>query len=173
MLIVGNPANTNAYIAMRNAPGLNPGNFSAMMRLDYNRALSQASTKIGKPVSSIRKMIVWGNHSPTQYPDLTHAEAEGAKVLDLRQRSGLGGKLFHSPRAEPRNRVIAARGLSSAASAANAAIGHVRDWVLEREMMTGCRCLLRRMAARHSGRRHVWFPVPAGNQLTNSSLIWK
>jgi malate dehydrogenase len=114
---------------MRNAPGLNPGNFSAMMRLDHNRALSQASTKIGKPVSSIRKMIVWGNHSPTQYPDLTHAEAEGAKVLDLVSDPDWVENYF-IPHVQNRGtEVIAARGLSSAASAANAAIGHMRDWV--------------------------------------------
>jgi malate dehydrogenase len=129
VLIVGNPANTNAYIAMRNAPGLNPGNFSAMMRLDHNRALSQVATKIGKPVSSIRKMIVWGNHSPTQYPDLTHSEAEGAKVLDLVSDPDWVENYF-IPHVQNRGtEVIAARGLSSAASAANAAIGHIRDWV--------------------------------------------
>lgn len=129
VLVVGNPANTNAYIAMKNAPSLNASNFSAMMRLDHNRALSQASIKIGKPVSSIRKMIVWGNHSSTQYPDLTHAEADGAKVMDL-----IGDPDWVENRFIPdvQNRgteVIAARGLSSAASAANAAIGHVRDWL--------------------------------------------
>ena len=129
VLIVGNPANTNAYIAMKNAQGLSPGNFSAMMRLDHNRALSQASIKIGKPVSSITKMIVWGNHSPTQYPDLTHAEADDGKATDLINDPDWVENYF-IPHVQNRGtEVIAARGLSSAASAANAAIGHIRDWV--------------------------------------------
>lgn len=129
VLVVGNPANTNAYIAMKNAPSLNASNFSAMMRLDHNRALSQASIKIGKPVSSIRKMIVWGNHSSTQYPDLTHAEADGAKVMDLIGDPDWVENCFIPDVQNRGTEVIAARGLSSAASAANAAIGHVRDWL--------------------------------------------
>ncbi|SEK83301.1 malate dehydrogenase [Nitrosovibrio tenuis] len=129
VLVVGNPANTNAYIAMKNAPGLNPGNFSAMMRLDHNRALSQVAAKIGRPVSSIRKMIVWGNHSPTQYPDLNHAEADDGKVRDLVNDPEWVENYFIPHMQNRGTEVIAARGLSSAASAANAAIGHVRDWV--------------------------------------------
>jgi malate dehydrogenase len=129
VLVVGNPANTNAYIAMKNATSLNASNFSAMMRLDHNRALSQASIKIGKPVSSIRKMIVWGNHSSTQYPDLTHAEADGAKVMDLIGDLDWVENHFIPDVQHRGTEVIAARGLSSAASAANAAIGHVRDWL--------------------------------------------
>lgn len=129
VLIVGNPANTNAYIAMKNAPGLNPHNFSAMMRLDHNRALSQVSARIGKPVSSIRKMIVWGNHSPTQYPDLNHAEVDGGKIRDLVNDPEWVENYF-IPHVQNRGtEVIAARGLSSAASAANSAIEHMRDWV--------------------------------------------
>ncbi len=129
VLIVGNPANTNAYIAMKNAPGLSPGNFSAMMRLDHNRALSQVSARIGKPVSGIRKMIVWGNHSPTQYPDLTHAEVDGGKVMNLVNDPEWVENYF-IPHVQNRGtEVIAARGLSSAASAANSAIEHIRDWV--------------------------------------------
>ncbi|MDE2367211.1 MAG: malate dehydrogenase, partial [Betaproteobacteria bacterium] len=116
-------------IAMKNAPGLNPGNFSAMMRLDHNRALSQVSAKIARPVSGIRKMIVWGNHSPTQYPDLTHAEVDGGRVVDLINDPDWV-KNYFIPHVQNRGtEVIAARGLSSAASAANAAIGHMRDWV--------------------------------------------
>jgi malate dehydrogenase len=129
ILVVGNPANTNAYIAMKNAPGLKPGNFSAMMRLDHNRALWQLAARTGRPVSSLRKMIVWGNHSSTQYPDLNYAEVDGANAVDL-----IGGpewiENYFIPAVQNRGTdVIRARGLSSAASAANAAIEHVRDWV--------------------------------------------
>ncbi|HET7060699.1 MAG TPA: malate dehydrogenase [Nitrosospira sp.] len=129
VLVVGNPANTNAYIAMKNARGLNPRNFSAMMRLDHNRALWQVAAKLEKPVSSVRKMIVWGNHSSTQYPDLSHAEVGGDKVSDLIQDSGWIENHFIPTVQNRGTEVIAARGLSSAASAANAAIEHVRDWV--------------------------------------------
>lgn len=129
ILIVGNPANTNAYIAMQNAPGLRPGNFSAMMRLDHNRALWQLAAKVGCPVSSVRKMIVWGNHSSTQYPDLSHAEVDGAKAVDL-IRDSEWIKSYFIPVVQNRGTdVIRARGSSSAASAANAAIEHVHDWV--------------------------------------------
>ena len=129
ILIVGNPANTNAYIAMKNAPGLKPENFSAMMRLDHNRALSQIAAKVGQPVSSIRKVIVWGNHSATQYPDLNHAEIDGNKVSFLINDPAWVENYF-IPTVQNRGTVvIEARGSSSAASAANAAIDHVRDWV--------------------------------------------
>jgi malate dehydrogenase len=129
VLVVGNPANTNALIAMKNARGLRPENFSAMLRLDHNRALSQVATKLGEPVSRVKKMIVWGNHSATQYPDLSHAEIAGASVA---QRITDVAWVEHTfiPTVQRRGAaIIEARGLSSAASAANAAIMHVRDWV--------------------------------------------
>jgi malate dehydrogenase len=129
VLVVGNPANTNCLIAMNNAPELKPANFSAMMRLDHNRALTQVAQKIGKPVSSIRKMAVWGNHSATQYPDLFHAEADGQKVWPLINDQAWLEKDFIPTIQKRGAAIIEARGLSSAASAANAAIDHVRDWV--------------------------------------------
>lgn len=130
VLVVGNPANTNALIAMKSAPGLKPEQFTAMMRLDHNRALSQVAAKIGKPVASIRKMVVWGNHSATQYPDLFHAEADGHKVWPMINDQDWLENVF-IPTVQKRGAaIIEARGLSSAASAANAAIDHVRDWVL-------------------------------------------
>jgi malate dehydrogenase len=130
VLVVGNPANTNALIAMKSAPGLAPRQFTGMMRLDHNRALSQVAAKVGKPVASIRKMVVWGNHSATQYPDLFHAEADGRKVWPLIDDQAWLESTF-IPTVQKRGAaVIEARGSSSAASAANAAIDHVRDWVL-------------------------------------------
>jgi malate dehydrogenase len=129
ILIVGNPANTNAYIAMKNAPGLRPSNFSAMMRLDHNRALWQLAARARRPVASVRKMIVWGNHSSTQYPDLNHAEVDGAKAVDLIRDSEWIESYFIPVVQNRGTDVIKARGLSSAASAANAAIEHVHDWV--------------------------------------------
>jgi malate dehydrogenase len=130
VLVVGNPANTNCLIAMKNAPGLKPAQFTAMMRLDHNRAVSQVAQKIAKPVSSVRKMTVWGNHSATQYPDLFQAEWDGNKVWPLINDQGWLESSF-IPTVQKRGAaIIEARGLSSAASAANAAIGHVRDWVL-------------------------------------------
>jgi malate dehydrogenase len=129
ILVVGNPANTNCYIAMRNAKDLKPANFSAMMRLDHNRSLTQLAQKIGKPVASIRKMTVWGNHSATQYPDIFSAEADGAKVAALINDQNWLEKEFIPVIQQRGAAIIAARGLSSAASAANAAIDHVRDWV--------------------------------------------
>jgi malate dehydrogenase len=129
VLVVGNPANTNCLIAMKNAPGLKPANFSAMMRLDHNRALTQVAQKIGKPVSSISKMIVWGNHSATQYPDLFHAEADGKKAWSLISDQAWLEKDFIPTIQKRGAAVIEARGLSSAASAANAAVDHVHDWV--------------------------------------------
>ena len=130
VLVVGNPANTNALIAMKNAPSLAPAQFTAMMRLDHNRSLTQIAQKIGKPVAAIKKMAIWGNHSATQYPDLFQAEVEGGKVWPLiNDQSWLESKFI--PTVQKRGAaIIEARGLSSAASASNAAIDHVRDWVL-------------------------------------------
>jgi malate dehydrogenase len=129
VLVVGNPANTNCLIAMKSAPALKPSNFSSMMRLDHNRAISQVAQKIGKPVTSVKKMAVWGNHSATQYPDLFHAMADGKKVWPLiNDQAWLESQFI--PTIQKRGAaIIEARGLSSAASAANAAIEHVRDWV--------------------------------------------
>jgi len=130
VLVVGNPANTNALIAMKSAPGLKPRQFTGMMRLDHNRALSQVAARIGKPVAAVRKMVVWGNHSATQYPDLFHAEVDGQKVWPLINDQAWLESTF-IPTVQKRGAaVIEARGSSSAASAANAAIDHVRDWVL-------------------------------------------
>ncbi len=129
VLVVGNPANTNCLIAMKNAPELKPSNFSAMMRLDHNRALTQVAQKTGKAVSAIRKMAVWGNHSATQYPDVFHAEVDGQKVWPLINDQGWLEKDFIPTIQKRGAAIIEARGLSSAASAANAAIDHVRDWV--------------------------------------------
>ena len=130
VLVVGNPANTNALIAMKSAPGLKPRQFTGMMRLDHNRALSQVAAKIGKPVASVRKIVVWGNHSATQYPDLFHAEVDGQKVWPIINDQAWLESAF-IPTVQRRGAaIIEARGSSSAASAANAAIDHVRDWVL-------------------------------------------
>jgi malate dehydrogenase len=129
VLVVGNPANTNCLIAMENAPSLKPTQFTGMMRLDHNRATSQLAAKLGKPVTSIRKVTVWGNHSATQYPDVFQAEADGKKAWPLvNDQAWLESQFI--PTVQKRGAaIIAARGLSSAASAANAAICHVRDWV--------------------------------------------
>ncbi|MCC7080073.1 MAG: malate dehydrogenase [Burkholderiales bacterium] len=129
VLVVGNPANTNCYIAMRNAKELKPENFSAMMRLDHNRALTQIAQRVGTPVASVRKMTVWGNHSATQYPDLYSAEADGRKVAALINDQAWIEKQFIPTIQQRGAAIIQARGLSSAASAANAAMDHVRDWV--------------------------------------------
>jgi malate dehydrogenase len=127
--VVGNPANTNALITMKNAPGLKPDNFSAMMRLDHNRALSQIAMKIARPVSGISQMVVWGNHSGTQYPDLSFAEIDNLSVNTLINNQEWVENDF-IPTVQGRGMsIIKARGLSSAASAANAAINHVHDWV--------------------------------------------
>ncbi|HTO43798.1 MAG TPA: malate dehydrogenase [Burkholderiales bacterium] len=130
VLVVGNPANTNAWIAMKNAPRLRPESFTAMMRLDHNRAVSQIAAKIGRPVDAIRKVTVWGNHSATQYPDVFQAEAGTDKVWNLiEDQTWLEGTFI--PTVQKRGAaIIDARGASSAASAANAAIDHVHDWVL-------------------------------------------
>ncbi len=130
VLVVGNPANTNALIAMQSARGLNPQQFTAMMRLDHNRTLSQLAARLGKPVAALRKAVVWGNHSATQYPDVFHAEIDGQKVWPMiNDQAWLEGVFI--PAIQKRGAaIIEARGASSAASAANAAIDHVRDWVL-------------------------------------------
>ncbi len=130
VLVVGNPANTNCLIAMKNAPGLAPTQFTSMMRLDHNRAVSQIAQKLGKPISSVKKVTVWGNHSATQYPDLFQAECEGKKVWpQINDQNWLESNFI--PVVQKRGAaIIEARGLSSAASAANAAIDHIRDWVL-------------------------------------------
>ena len=130
VLVVGNPANTNCLIAMKNAPSLKPTQFTAMMRLDHNRATSQVAQTVGKAVSEIRKMAIWGNHSATQYPDLFQAEAGGQKVWPMINDQAWLESTF-IPTVQKRGAaIIEARGLSSAASAANAAIDHVRDWSL-------------------------------------------
>ena len=130
VLVVGNPANTNALIAMKNAPDLDPRNFSAMMRLDHNRAIAQVAQKLFQPIRDIKKMIVWGNHSGTQYPDLDHAEIRGRLVREVLVDQGWVEKDF-IPTVQKRGAaIIEARGLSSAASAANAAVSHMHDWML-------------------------------------------
>ena len=130
VLVVGNPANTNALIAMRNAPDLDPRNFTAMMRLDHNRAIAQVAIKLSEPIRDIRKMVVWGNHSSTQYPDLDHAEIRGRLVRELLKDQDWVEREF-VPTVQKRGAaVIEARGLSSAASAANSAITHMHDWML-------------------------------------------
>jgi malate dehydrogenase len=129
VLVVGNPANTNCLIAMKNAPQLKPSNFTAMMRLDHNRSLSQIAQKLGKPVSTVRKMTVWGNHSATQYPDIFHAEVEGKKVWPMINDMNWLEKEFIPTIQQRGAAIIQARGLSSAASAASAAMDHVRNWI--------------------------------------------
>jgi malate dehydrogenase len=129
VLVVGNPANTNCLICMKNAPDLKPSNFTAMMRLDHNRALTQVAQKVGAPVADIRKMTVWGNHSATQYPDIFQAEAAGKKVWPLINDQNWLEKEFIPTIQKRGAAIIEARGLSSAASAANAAICHVHDWI--------------------------------------------
>jgi len=130
VLVVGNPANTNAYIAMNSAPDLPRENFTAMLRLDYNRALSQLSTRINKPVESFEKLIVWGNHSPTMYPDFRFATAGGESVAKLVSDDEWNRNTFIPTVGKRGAAIIEARGLSSAASAANAAIDHMHDWLL-------------------------------------------
>lgn len=130
VLVVGNPANTNAYIAMKSAPDLPRDSFTAMLRLDHNRALSQLALKTGKPVESIEKMIVWGNHSPTMYPDYRFATITGAPAPQIVNDEKWYRDTFISTVGKRGAAIIEARGLSSAASAANAAIGHMKDWIL-------------------------------------------
>lgn len=128
VLVVGNPANTNALIAQRNAPNLNPANFTAMVRLDHNRAAAQLAEKTGQHVTSVRRVTIWGNHSSTQYPDLHHALVGDKPALSLVDRDWYAETFI--PVVQQRGAaIIKARGASSAASAASAAIDHVRDWV--------------------------------------------
>ncbi len=130
VLVVGNPANTNAYIAMKSAPDLPKKNFTAMLRLDHNRALSQIAAKTGKAVGSIEKLVVWGNHSPTMYPDYRFATIAGQSVKAMINDDVWNKDVFLPTVGKRGAAIIEARGLSSAASAANAAIDHIRDWVL-------------------------------------------
>lgn len=129
VIVVGNPANTNAHTAMVSAPDLNPGNFTAMTRLDHNRALAQLAAKTGSKVSDIKKMTIWGNHSTTQYPDISNTTINGKSAVDMVDRNWYENEFI--PRVAKRGaEIIAARGASSAASAANGAIDHMHDWIL-------------------------------------------
>jgi malate dehydrogenase len=128
ILVVGNPANTNCLIAMRNAPSIAPERFTAMTRLDHNRAVAQLAARLEVPVSSITRMTIWGNHSTTQYPDLFHAEVDGKNAYELVGDHDWVDGTFIPTVAKRGAAIIEARGLSSAASAANAAIDHVHTW---------------------------------------------
>jgi malate dehydrogenase len=129
VLVVGNPANTNALIASSNAPSLDPRQFTAMTRLDHNRALAQLGTKTGSHANDIQRMIIWGNHSATQYPDISHCTVDGKPAKDLVDQAWISDDFI--PTVQQRGAaIIKARGLSSAASAASAAIDHMHDWVL-------------------------------------------
>ena len=129
VLVVGNPANTNALIAQSNAPDLSPHNFTAMTRLDHNRAMAQLAAKTGGHVNDIRCMTIWGNHSATQYPDISHASVGGKNAVDLADQGWLTDEFI--PVVQQRGAaIIQARGASSAASAASAAIDHMHDWAL-------------------------------------------
>ncbi|MGD9703012.1 MAG: malate dehydrogenase [Acidimicrobiia bacterium] len=130
ILVVGNPANTNSLIAQQNAPGLDPGRFTAMTRLDHNRATTQIAQKLGATVADVRKMTIWGNHSTTQYPDLFHCEVNGKNAYEAVNDHAWVDGTFIPTVAKRGAAVIEARGASSAASAANAAIDHVRSWTL-------------------------------------------
>ena len=128
VLVVGNPANTNALITQRNAPDINPRQFTAMTRLDHNRAMSQIAEKAGKSINDVKNMTIWGNHSATQYPDLHHAKVDGQSAIDLVDQDWYENQFI--PTVQQRGAdIIKARGASSAASAANAAIAHMRTWV--------------------------------------------
>lgn len=129
-LVVGNPANTNCLIAMNSAPDVPDQRFTAMMRLDHNRAMTQVAQKLGVPVSEVSRMTIWGNHSATQYPDLYHCRVgDGSAAQEINDQSWLEGEFI--PTVQQRGAaIIESRGASSAASAANAAIDHMRDWVL-------------------------------------------
>ena len=129
VLVVGNPANTNALICMKNAPDLNPRNFTSMMRLDHNRSMSQIATKTGSHSTKVEKIVVWGNHSSTQFPDISYATVDGAAVKDKVDNDWY--VQYFIPTVQQRGAaIIKARGASSAASAASAAIDHMRDWAL-------------------------------------------
>ena len=130
VLVVGNPANTNAYIAMKSAPDLPAKNFTAMLRLDHNRAASQLAAKTGVKVGDIEKLTVWGNHSPTMYADYRFATANGKSIKDMINDQAWNADVFLPTVGKRGAAIIEARGLSSAASAANAAIDHMRDWAL-------------------------------------------
>jgi malate dehydrogenase len=130
VLVVGNPANTNAYIAMKSAPSLPKKNFTAMLRLDHNRALSQIAARTGKPVDAIEKLVVWGNHSPTMYADYRFATIDGKSVKATINDEEWNRNVFLPTVGKRGAVIIEARGMSSAASAANAAIDHIRDWSL-------------------------------------------
>jgi malate dehydrogenase len=128
VLVIGNPANTNALIAMNNAPDLDPSQFTAMTRLDHNRAISQVAEKTGAKVTEIKKVAIWGNHSATQYPDLNHATVKGRPAMDQLDQDWVRDAFI--PRVQKRGaEIIEARGLSSAASAAHAGLQHMRDWI--------------------------------------------
>ncbi len=130
VLVVGNPANTNAYITAANATNIDPAQITAMTRLDHNRAIGQLAAKVGKPFSVVRKMSIWGNHSATQYPDLFHAEIGGRDAYQMVGDQEWVENDFIPTVAERGTAIIKARGISSAASAANAAVSHIRDWVM-------------------------------------------
>ncbi len=129
VLVVGNPANTNALIAQRNAPDIDPRQFTAMTRLDHNRAMAQLGNKLGKSINDVKKMTIWGNHSSTQYPDLHHCEVDGKPAIDQIEQDWYENDYI--PTVQQRGAaIIKARGASSAASAANAAVDHMRSWAL-------------------------------------------
>ena len=129
VLVVGNPANTNALIAQRNAPDIDPRQFTAMTRLDHNRAMAQLGNKLGKSINDAKKMTIWGNHSSTQYPDLHHCEVDGKPAIDQVEQDWYENDYI--PTVQQRGAaIIKARGASSAASAANAAVDHMRSWAL-------------------------------------------
>ena len=128
VLVVGNPANTNCLIAQRNAPDIDPRQFTAMTRLDHNRAMSQLAQKTGKHVNDVKGLAIWGNHSATQYPDIAHATVAGEAASGLVDQAWVEGEFITTVQ-QRGAAIIKARGLSSAASAANAAVEHMRDWV--------------------------------------------
>ncbi|NDA96944.1 MAG: malate dehydrogenase, partial [Actinobacteria bacterium] len=129
VLVVGNPANTNAFIAMSNAPEIDPKQFTAMTRLDHNRAVAQLAQRVGKPVTSIKKMTIWGNHSASQYPDLYNCEVDGKNAATVVNDETWARETFIPTVAKRGAAIIKARGLSSAASAGTAAMDHMRNWV--------------------------------------------
>jgi malate dehydrogenase len=129
VLVVGNPANTNAFIAMSNAAEIDPKQFTAMTRLDHNRAVAQLAQRVGKPVTSIKKMTIWGNHSASQYPDLFNCEVDGKNAATLVNDEAWMRETFIPTVAKRGAAIIKARGLSSAASAGTAAMDHIRNWV--------------------------------------------
>jgi len=130
ILVVGNPANTNALIAYSNASGLDPRRFTAMTRLDHNRAVTQLAQKVGQPVSAVKQVTIWGNHSTTQYPDIKHATVGGKNAFQLVNDEAWVADTFIPTVAKRGAAIIEARGASSAASAANAAVDHIRSWAL-------------------------------------------